>query len=162
MFLTFNSHLIARLQALTSTWWCCTAAVQIACCVHCLFWVWSIVSPSPWESTLGSLPQSCFPIIELVRCCLLWVLLLRDFTFLAIYQTLPFFSFFQKVPFDMDFIWKMKMKSSFFIWNIKKTCAARGSLRSSPHPSHPPPTNPTQKFDISMFLYQKQKGGSFK
>ena len=79
MFLTFNSHLIARLQALTSTWWCCTAAVQIACCVHCLFWVWSIVSPSPWESTLGSLPQSCFPIIELVRCCLLWVLLLREF-----------------------------------------------------------------------------------
>ena len=81
---------------------------------------------------------------------------------LAIYQTLPLCSFFQKVPFDMDFIWKMKMKSSFFIWNIKKTCAARGSLRSSPHPSLPPPTNPTQKFDISMFLYQKQKGGSFK
>ena len=56
----------------------------------------------------------------------------------AIYQTLPFCSFFQKVPFDIDFIWKMKMKSSFFIWNIKKTCAARASLRSLPHPSHPP------------------------
>ena len=72
------------------------------------------------------------------------------------------------VPFFKKFllIWilseKWKWKVPFFIWNIKKTCAARGSLRSSPHPSLPPPTNPTQKFDISMFLYQKQKGGSFK
>ena len=33
------------------------------------------------------------------------------------------------------------MKSSFFIWNIKKTCAPRGSLRSLPHPTHPPPTS---------------------
>ena len=51
-----------------------------------------------------------------------------------------FVPFFQKAPFVMDFIWKMKLKSSFFIWNIKKTCAARGSLRSLPHPSLPPPT----------------------
>ena len=40
------------------------------------------------------------------------------------------FLFFQKVPFDMDFIRKIKMISSFFIRNIKKTCAALGSLRS--------------------------------
>ena len=92
MFLTFNSHLIARLQALTSTWWCCTAAVQIACCVHCLFWVWSIFSPSPWESTLGSLPRSCFPIIELVRCCLLWVLLLFTLCIGGVEQPRPFFT----------------------------------------------------------------------
>ena len=96
--------------------------------------------------------------VDLTKLCILISILSPR----AIYQTLPFCSFFQKVPFDMDFIWKMKMKSSFFIWNIKKTCAARGSLRSSPLPSLPPPTNPTQKFDISMFLYQKQKGGSFK
>ena len=68
-------------------------------------------------------------------------------SFLAIYQTLPFCSFFQKVPFDMDFIWKMKMKSSFFIWNIKKTCAARGSLLS--FPTHPSPHQPTQRRNLT-------------
>ena len=99
-----------------------------------------------------------------------WIRLLKIIYYHRYGGYLPNFAIlflFQKVPFDMDFIWKMKMKSSFFIWNIKKTCAARGSLRSSHHPSLPPPTNPTptpKKWIIQIknfhFCYQKNKHNS--
>ena len=50
----------------------------------------------------------------------------------AIYQALPFCSFFQKVPFDKVgyYLRNENEKFLFFLNDIKKTCAARGSFRS--------------------------------
>ena len=52
-----------------------------------------------WQ--IGPRGEICLPVPPLY---VLLASILLSIVLVAIYQTLPFFSFFQKVPFDMDFI----------------------------------------------------------